>query len=463
MTIRSTTPPTTTGMMMDKGTPSSAFSGDPLLGLCVALEEAVVTSCVVLVTKGDEDEAGASVSAGFVVTDFSVVVVIAAEEIDGVVLIDEVVVGVCVGCDVVFTDVVVVVDCIVDNMVDVVVGGEDEVDLIDIVGGEDVDELVFVVDGVDVVAGDDVVFINVVGGGVIIVVLIDVVVVGEGVVSIDLVVDGSNADGDAVVDFVDVVVGDNVVVFIDVIGSGVVSLDDVVVVSVDVVDGDGVGASINVVVIGSDLVVVIVDVRVCSDVETINAEIVAESDVNTSAVVVVICDCVLCVSSRFSDVTEDWVVVLGVVSGDKVDEGVFTVVLEGNLVVIASDLEVNDTASVVNASRVVVWSEVFVVIGATVVGLGVVALAVVNCVVSSVVMVGGGAAVVEFAVVTGGVDALVAAGVVIGSVGRGDVEPVVEGGRVGKGASSPGAKHCTCNLAPESSDRRPIQYLSSFG
>lgn len=221
------------------------------------------------------------------------------------------------------------------------------------------------------------------------------------------------------------------------------------------VDGDGVGASINVVVIGSDLVVVIVDGVVCSDVETINAELVAEC--------VVICDCVLCVSSRFSDVTEDWVVVLGVVSGDKVVEGVFTVVLEGNLVVIASDLEVNDTASVVNASRVVVWSEVFVVIGATVVGLGVVALAVVNCVVSSVVMVGGGAAVVEFAVVTGGVDALVAAGVVIGSVGRGDVEPVVEGGRVGKGASSPGAKHCTCNLAPESSDRRPIQYLSSFG
>lgn len=438
-----------------QGTPSSAFSGDPWLGLCVALEEAVVTSCVVLVTTGDEDEAGASVSAGFVVTDFSVVVVIgvvAAEEIDGVVLIDEVVVGVCVGCDVVFTDVVVVVDCIVDNMVDVVVGGEDEVDLIDkVVGGEDVDELVFVVDGVDVVAGDDVVFINVVGGGVIIVVLMDVVVVGEGVVSIDSVVDGSDADGDAVVDFVDVVVGDNVVVFMDVVGSGVVSLDDVVVVSV--VDGDGVGASINVVVIGSDLVVVIVDGVVCSDVETMNAELVAECVVKTSAIGVVICDCVLGVSSRFSDVKEDWVVVLGVVSGDKVVEGVFTVVLEGNLVVIASDLEVNDTASVVNASCVVVWSEFFVVMGATVVGLGVVALAVVNCVVSSVVMVGGGAAVVDFAVVTGGVDALVAAGVVMGSVGRGDVEPVVEGGRVGNGASSPGAKHCTCNVAPESSSR----------
>lgn len=217
------------------------------------------------------------------------------------------------------------------------------------------------------------------------------------------------------------------------------------------VDGDGVGASINVVVIGSDLVVVIVDGVVCSDVETMDAELVAECVVKTSAVAVVICDCVLCVSSRFSDVTEDWVVVLGVVSGDKVVEGVFTVVLEGNLVVIASDLEVNDTASVVNASRVVVWSEVFVVMGATVVGLGVVALAVVNCVVSSVVMVGGGAAVVDFAVVTGGVDALVAAGVVMGSVGRGDVEPVVEGGRVGNGVSSPGVKHCTCNLAPESS------------
>lgn len=142
--------------------------------------------------------------------------------------------------------------------------------------------------------------------------------------------------------------------------------------------------------------------------------------------------------------------------------GVFTVVLEGNLVVIASDLEVNDDASVVIASCVVVWSEVFVM-GAAVVGLGVVALSVVNCVVSSVVVVGDGAAVVGFAVATGSVDALVAAGVVMGSVGRGDVDPVVEGGRVGNGASSPGTKHCTCNLAPESSDRRPIQYLSSFG
>lgn len=102
-----------------QGTPSSAFSGDPWLGLCVALGEAVVsgrdvvTSCVVLVTTGDEDEAGASVSAGFVVIDFSVVVVIgvvAAEEVDGVVLMDEVVVGVCVGCNVVFIDVVVVDD-----------------------------------------------------------------------------------------------------------------------------------------------------------------------------------------------------------------------------------------------------------------------------------------------------------------------------------------------------------------
>lgn len=154
---------------------------------------------------------------------------------------------------------------------------------------------------------------------------------------------------------------------------------------------------------------------------------------------------------------------MGVVAGDKVVKGVFTIVLEGNLVVIASDLEVNDEASVVNVSCVVVWSDVFVELGAAVVGLGVVALAVENCVVSSVVVVGGGAAVVEFAVVTGGVVALVAAGVVMGSVGRGDVEPVVEGGRVGNGASSPGAKHCTCNWAPESSDRRPIQYLSSFG
>lgn len=200
MTIRSTTPPTATGMMMDKGTPSSAFSGDPLLGLCVALEEAVVTSCVVLVTTGDEDEAGASVSAGFVVTDFSVVVVIgvvAAEEIDGVVLIDEVVVGVCVGCDVVFIDVVVVVDCMVDIMVDVAIGSEDEVDLIDVVVGDnDVDVLVFVVVdgvGVGVVAGDDV-FINVVVGGVIIVVLMDEVVVGEGVVSIVVVLDGIDVD-----------------------------------------------------------------------------------------------------------------------------------------------------------------------------------------------------------------------------------------------------------------------------
>lgn len=131
--------------------------------------------------------------------------------------------------------------------------------------------------------------------------------------------------------------------------------------------------------------------------------------------------------------------------------GVFTVVFKGNLVVIASDLEVNDEASVVNASCAVVWSIVFVVMGAAVVGLGVVALSVVNCVVSSVVVVGDGAAVVGFAVVTGSVDALVAAGVVMGSVGRGDVDPVVEGGRVGNGASSPGTKHCTCNLAPESS------------
>lgn len=158
-----------------------------------------MTSCVVLVTTGDEDEAGGSVSAGFVVTDFSVVVVIgvvAAEEIDGVVLIDEVVVGVCVGCDVVFIDVVVVVDCMVDIMVDVAIGSEDEVDLIDVVvGDKDVDVLVFVVvDGVGVVAGDDVVFINVVVGGVIIVVLMDEVVVGEGVVSIVVVVDGIDVD-----------------------------------------------------------------------------------------------------------------------------------------------------------------------------------------------------------------------------------------------------------------------------
>lgn len=159
-----------------------------------------MTSCVVLVTTGDEDEAGASVSAGFVVTDFSVVVVIgvvAAEETDGVVLIDEVVVCVCVGCDVVFIDVVVVVDCMVDIMVDVAIGSEDEVDLIDVVvGDKDVDVLVFVVVdgvGVGVVAGDDV-FINVVVGGVIIVVLMDEVVVGEGVVSIVVVVDGIDVD-----------------------------------------------------------------------------------------------------------------------------------------------------------------------------------------------------------------------------------------------------------------------------
>lgn len=160
---------------------------------------------------------------------------------------------------------------------------------------------------------------------------------------------------------------------------------------------------------------------------------------------------------------ENWVVVMEVLSGDKDVEGLFTVVLEGNLVVIASDLEVNGEASVVNALCVVVWSIVFVVMGAAVVGLGVVVLSLVICVISSVVVVGGGATVVEFAVVTGGVDALVGAGVVMGSVGRGDVDPVVEGGRVGNGASSPGTKHCTCNLAPESSDRRPIQYLSSCG
>lgn len=90
---------------MDKGTSSSTFSGDPWLGLCVAFEDAVVsgrdvvTSCVVLVTTRDEVEAaGASVSAGFVVIYFSVVVVVigvvAAEEVIGDVLMDEVEVGV---------------------------------------------------------------------------------------------------------------------------------------------------------------------------------------------------------------------------------------------------------------------------------------------------------------------------------------------------------------------------------
>lgn len=144
----------------------------------------------------------------------------------------------------------------------------------------------------------------------------DEVVVGKGVVLIDMVVDGSDVDGDAVVDFVDVVVGNNDVVFIDEVGSGVVSLDDVVLESVDVVDGDGVGVSINVVVIGSDVVVVIVcvdtlvvgfvvdadvvsvvvflrdgvDVPFCSDVEADNVELVAESVFNTSAIVVVIFD-----------------------------------------------------------------------------------------------------------------------------------------------------------------------------
>lgn len=145
----------------------------------------------------------------------------------------------------------------------------------------------------------------------------DEVVVGKGVILIDVVVDGSDVDGDAVVDFVDVVVGNNDVVFIDEIDSGVVSLDDVVVESVDVVDGDGVGVSINVVVIGSDVVVVVivcvdtlvvgfvvdaavvsvlvvlrdgVDVPFCSDVEADNVELVAESVFNTSAIVVVIFD-----------------------------------------------------------------------------------------------------------------------------------------------------------------------------
>lgn len=141
-------------------------------------------------------------------------------------------------------------------------------------------------------------------------------VVGKGVVLIDVVVDGSDVDGDAVVDFVDVVVGNNDVVFIDEVGSGVVNLDDVVVESVDVVDGDGVGVSINVVVNGNDVVVIIVcvdtlvvgfvvaaavvsvvvvlrdgvDVPFCSDVEADNVELVAESVFNTSAIVVVIFD-----------------------------------------------------------------------------------------------------------------------------------------------------------------------------
>lgn len=69
------------------------------MGLCVAFEDAVVSGRdVVLVTTKDEVEAaGASVSAGFVVTYFSVVVVIgvvAAEEVIGDVLMDEVEVGV---------------------------------------------------------------------------------------------------------------------------------------------------------------------------------------------------------------------------------------------------------------------------------------------------------------------------------------------------------------------------------
>lgn len=144
----------------------------------------------------------------------------------------------------------------------------------------------------------------------------DEVVVGKGVILIDVVVDGSDVDGDAVVDFVDVVVGNNDVVFIDEVGSGVVNLDDVVVESVDVVDGDGVGVSINVVVNGNDVVVIIVcvdtlvvgfvvdaavvsvlvvlrdgvDVPFCSDVEADNVELVAESVFNTSAIVVVIFD-----------------------------------------------------------------------------------------------------------------------------------------------------------------------------
>lgn len=68
------------------------------MGLCVAFEDAVVSGRdVVLVTTKDEVEAaGASVSASFVVTYFSVVIVIgvvAAEEVIGDVL-DEVEVGV---------------------------------------------------------------------------------------------------------------------------------------------------------------------------------------------------------------------------------------------------------------------------------------------------------------------------------------------------------------------------------
>lgn len=82
-----------------QGTSSSTFSGDPWLGLCVAFEDAVVSGRdVVLVTTKDEVEAaGASVSASFVVTYFSVVIVIgvvAAEEVIGDVLMDEVEVGV---------------------------------------------------------------------------------------------------------------------------------------------------------------------------------------------------------------------------------------------------------------------------------------------------------------------------------------------------------------------------------
>lgn len=83
-----------------QGTSSSTFSGDPWLGLCVAFEDAVVSGrdVVLVTTKNEVEAAGASVSAGFVVTYFSVVVVVigvvAAEEVIGDVLMDEVEVGV---------------------------------------------------------------------------------------------------------------------------------------------------------------------------------------------------------------------------------------------------------------------------------------------------------------------------------------------------------------------------------
>ena len=108
------------------------------------------------------------------------------------------------------------------------------------------------------------------------------------------------------------------------------------------------------------------------------------------------------------------------------DVGILTVVCSVD--VVASDFVVVDCIS----GSFVLAVIVFVVV----VGEGLVVLL--------GVVVGGG--IVVLVVIGGDVDLVVVAEVVvIGSVGKGDVDLVVDGARVGNGVSSPCTKHCTCS------------------